>query len=85
MATVFVVRGELVTALVVLEAGQDLTEAELIAHCGGRLAGYKCPKRIEFRDELPRNATGKLQRYLSRKPYWENRSLRVNWDVRRST
>ena len=70
--------GELVTALVVLETGEQLTDVELIDHCRQRLAGYKCPKRIEFRDELPRNATGKLQKYLLRKPYWGSHSRQVN-------
>jgi fatty-acyl-CoA synthase len=70
--------GELVTALVVVEAGQHVTDAELIAHCRLHLAGYKCPKRVEFRNELPRNATGKLQKYVLRKPYWESLSRHVN-------
>jgi acyl-CoA synthetase (AMP-forming)/AMP-acid ligase II len=70
--------GEMVTALVVVEAGQHVTEAELIAHCRLHLAGYKCPKRIEFRNDLPRTASGKLQKFLLRKPYWEGRSRQVN-------
>jgi fatty-acyl-CoA synthase len=70
--------GELVTALVIVEPGQDVSDAELIAHCRQRLAGYKCPKRIEFRDELPRNASGKLQKHILRKPYWESLSRQVN-------
>jgi len=70
--------GELVTALVVLEAGQNVTDAELIAHCRQHVAGYKCPKRVEFPNELPRTASGKLQKYLLRKPYWENLSRQVN-------
>jgi fatty-acyl-CoA synthase len=61
--------GEAVTALVVTD-GTPLTADELIAHCRSRLAGYKCPKRIEFRDALPRTATGKLQKYLIRREYW---------------
>ncbi|MCX4174578.1 MULTISPECIES: AMP-binding protein [Paraburkholderia] len=70
--------GELVTALVVLDTDQAATDAELIAHCRLHLAAYKCPKRVEFRDELPRNATGKLQKYLLRQPYWEGLSRQVN-------
>jgi acyl-CoA synthetase (AMP-forming)/AMP-acid ligase II len=42
------------------------------------LAGYKCPKRIEFRDELARTATGKLQKFKLRAPYWEGREKQVN-------
>ena len=63
--------GELVTALVVLSPNEKATEAELIAHCRTSLAGYKTPKKIEFRDELPRTATGKLQKFKLRSPYWE--------------
>ena len=70
--------GELVCALVVKKTGSALTEAELIAHTKTRLAGYKCPKRIEFRSELARTATGKLQKFKLRAPYWEGRSRQVN-------
>ena len=49
---------EVVTAFVVSKA--DVTEGELLAHLGGRLAGFKRPKRVIFVDELPRNASGKI-------------------------
>ena len=68
--------GELVTALVVVES--DITAEELIAHCRTRLAGYKLPKKVEFRDELARTATGKLQKFKLRQPYWEGISRQVN-------
>ena len=70
--------GETVIALVVLADGQDASEAELIEHTRGQLAHYKCPTRIEFRDELARTATGKLQKYKLRAPYWEGREKLVN-------
>jgi len=54
------VLGEDVAAVVVLAAGSAVTADELRAHCAGRLADYKVPRRIEFADELPRNATGKI-------------------------
>ena len=54
------------------------TEAELRAWCKERLAGYKCPTSIEFRDELARTATGKLQKFKLRAPYWEGRERQVN-------
>jgi fatty-acyl-CoA synthase len=60
--------GEAVTALVVTD-GSAVTAAELIAHCRGSLAGFKCPKRVEFRDSLPRTATGKLQKFKLRNEY----------------
>ena len=58
--------GEMVTALVVLAEGQQVTEAELIAYCKERIAGYKSPKRVEFRDGIPRTATGKIQKFKLR-------------------
>jgi len=70
--------GEMVVGLVVLAPGSEVTETELIEHCRGLLAHYKCPKRIEIRDELARTATGKLQKYKLRAPYWEGRDKQVN-------
>lgn len=68
--------GELVTALVV--ACADVTEDELMAHCRERLAGYKTPKRVEFRSELARTATGKLQKFKLREDFWGDRVRQVN-------
>lgn len=54
--------GEKVTAVVVLNRGESVTSEELIAFCRERLAAYKSPKSIVFRDDLPRNAMGKIQK-----------------------
>ncbi|MCU1355009.1 MAG: acyl-CoA synthetase (AMP-forming)/AMP-acid ligase [Acidimicrobiales bacterium] len=70
--------GELILALVVLAPGASATDDELRDHCRTKLAGYKVPKRIEFRDELARTATGKLQKFKLRAPYWEGRQRQVN-------
>jgi acyl-CoA synthetase (AMP-forming)/AMP-acid ligase II len=70
--------GEKVIALVVLAPGAQATSEELIAHARTKLAGYKCPKDIEFRSELARTATGKLQKFKLRAPYWEGRERQVN-------
>jgi acyl-CoA synthetase (AMP-forming)/AMP-acid ligase II len=70
--------GEAVKALVVLREGQPVTEAELIAFLKERLAGFKCPKSIEFRPELARTATGKLQKFRLRQPYWQWLERQVN-------
>jgi acyl-CoA synthetase (AMP-forming)/AMP-acid ligase II len=70
--------GETVTALVVLAPEATATEDELKEHCRARLAHYKCPTSIEFRTELDRTATGKLQKFKLRAPYWEGRDRRVN-------
>jgi acyl-CoA synthetase (AMP-forming)/AMP-acid ligase II len=70
--------GETVKAIVVLTAGQSATEEELRAWCKTHLAGYKCPTSVDFRDELSRTATGKLQKFKLRQPYWEGRDRLVN-------
>jgi acyl-CoA synthetase (AMP-forming)/AMP-acid ligase II len=70
--------GEMVIALVVPAEGVELTEGAVIAHCRTVLAGYKCPKRVELRPGLPRTATGKLQKFRLRAPYWEGRDRQVN-------
>ncbi len=70
--------GETVKALVVLRSGQSATEADLIGFCRDRLAHFKCPTSVEFRDVLSRTATGKLQKFKLRNPYWEGYEKRVN-------
>src|SRR3954464_3416253 len=70
--------GETIKALVVLADGQEATEAELITWCKERAAGYKAPTSVEFRDELARTATGKLQKFKLRAPYWEGYERQVN-------
>ena len=70
--------GETVKALIVIASEVVVTEDELIAHCRARLAHYKCPTSIEFRDALERTATGKLQKYKLRAPYWAGRTRNVN-------
>ena len=68
--------GEMVTALVVTD-GSGVTVADLTAHCREHLAGYKCPKRIEFVTTLPRTATGKLQKFKLREPFWAGQDSQV--------
>ena len=63
--------GETPKALVVLREGEEATEAKIIAFCREHLAHFKCPTSVEFREELPRTATGKLQKFKLREPYWE--------------
>jgi malonyl-CoA/methylmalonyl-CoA synthetase len=59
--------GERVTAVVVLNQGESVSDADLITFCRERLAPYKSPKSIVFKDELPRNAMGKVQKAALRK------------------
>ena len=70
--------GEAVKALVVFRPDSSATEAELIDHCRSLLAHFKCPRSVEVRDELPRTATGKLQKFKLREQYWQGRGRRVN-------
>jgi len=55
-------RGETVKAFVVKRSGATTTEEEIMAFCKERLAAYKAPKAVEFRDDLPKSAVGKLLR-----------------------
>jgi acyl-CoA synthetase (AMP-forming)/AMP-acid ligase II len=70
--------GETVKALVVLAEGATATEADIIAHCKQRMAGYKAPTTVEFRDAIPRTATGKIQKFKLREPYWSGREHGVH-------
>ena len=68
--------GEAVTALVVTD-GTALTAEDVIAHCRASLAGYKCPKLVEFRQALPRTATGKLQKFKLRADFWQGQERSI--------
>jgi acyl-CoA synthetase (AMP-forming)/AMP-acid ligase II len=70
--------GETIKALVVVRPGETTSEIDLITHCRDRLAHFKAPTSIEFRDVLDRTATGKLQKYKLRQPYWAGREKSVN-------
>jgi long-chain acyl-CoA synthetase len=59
-----------------VEAGPEL-EAELIAFCREHLTRMKCPRTVDFQDELPRLPTGKLYKRLLRDRYWGNRTTRI--------
>jgi fatty-acyl-CoA synthase len=56
----------------------EVSEAELIQHCRERLAHFKAPTSVELRGSLDRTATGKLQKYKLRQPYWAGRERSVN-------
>ena len=62
--------GEAVKAIVVPAAGAELTAGDVITFCRGRLAHYQCPTSVEFVQDLPRNATGKVLKRALREPYW---------------
>lgn len=55
-------RGETIKAYIVPVEGATLTKEEIISHCRKRLANYKMPRQVEFRDELPKTLVGKILR-----------------------
>lgn len=60
-------RGEAVKAFVILKEGQEMTEREVIDYCDTKLAKYKLPIEVEFRQELPKSNVGKILRKDLRK------------------
>jgi fatty-acyl-CoA synthase len=62
--------GEVPKAFVALKPSAELTIETLYAYCRERLAGFKCPRRIEFVDALPKTSTGKIQKYVLREREW---------------
>jgi len=70
--------GETPKALVVLKEGSAETVESLMAFCKANLAGFKRPTSLELVRELPRTATGKLQKFKLRERYWQGVGKRVN-------
>jgi acyl-CoA synthetase (AMP-forming)/AMP-acid ligase II len=70
--------GETIKALVVVAAESKVTEQEIITYCKERLAGFKTPTSVEFRESIPRTATGKIQKFKLRQEYWQGRERQVN-------
>lgn len=60
------VRDEAIVAVVVLHAGRQVTELELIDFCAGKLASFRVPQRVEFEASLPKTSVGKIQKHLIR-------------------
>jgi len=70
--------GEAVKAIVCLKSGESLDEAEVITHCKGRLGSVKSPKTVEFRQEIPKTAAGKIDRKTIRAPFWADAARQVH-------
>ncbi|WP_434032936.1 long-chain-fatty-acid--CoA ligase [Cupriavidus sp. a3] len=70
--------GEAVHAVVVLKACAQATEDEIREHCRAHIAGYKCPKSVEFRQALPLSGAGKILKRDLRAPHWEGKARAVN-------
>lgn len=69
--------GERVHAVIVLRPGATADEQALITHCRPLIAGYKCPRSIEFRQSMPLSAAGKLLKTELRAPYWQGQQRAV--------
>ena len=71
--------GESVHSIVILKPGETATEEGIIKHCHDLIAGYKCPRSIEFRTEpMPLSAAGKVLKKDLRAPYWVGKERNVN-------
>jgi fatty-acyl-CoA synthase len=69
--------GEVPKAFVSLRPGENASEREIIDFCREKLAHFKCPKAVEF-GELPKTATGKIQKFRLRAKEWADREKRIN-------
>lgn len=69
--------GERVHAVIILKAGITATDQDIVAHCRDRIAGYKCPRSVEFRESLPLSSVGKVLKTDLRAPYWQGRKRGV--------
>jgi acyl-CoA synthetase (AMP-forming)/AMP-acid ligase II len=69
--------GETVKAVVVRAPGAQIAADALIAHAREGLAHFKCPTSVDFVEALPRTATGKVQKFRLREPYWGGRERQV--------
>ena len=69
--------GERPKAFVVLRTGTSATQQELIAHVRTKIAGYKAPREVDITIELPKTATGKIQKFILRDKEWAGHGQRV--------
>ena len=67
-----------VVVIAVGKPGVALSEDDIRGHCRQFIAAYKCPKTVEFREQLPLSAAGKILKRDIRAPYWADRQRAVN-------
>lgn len=70
--------GERVHAVVVTRPGHELRAADIVEHCRALIAGYKCPRSVEFKPALPLSPAGKVLKTELRAPYWAGQSRNVS-------
>ena len=61
----------------VIQLNQHASEQDLIKFCRDHMAHFKAPKTVEFVEDLPKTATGKVQKFALREQYWIGQSKRV--------
>lgn len=69
--------GEAVHAVIVVRPGHELYAEAVQTHCRQLIASYKCPRSVEFRNELPLSAAGKLLKYKLREPFWHSQPRQI--------
>jgi long-chain acyl-CoA synthetase len=69
--------GERVHAVIVLKPGQEATVQAIREHCKSYIAGYKCPRSVEFMAALPLSGAGKVLKTRLREPHWADRERGV--------
>jgi long-chain acyl-CoA synthetase len=69
--------GEEVKAVVVLKEGVEAREEEILEFCKTRLAGYKRPRSVDFVDDFPKTATGKILKRVLKQKYWEGQERMI--------
>lgn len=67
--------GEVPHAVIVVRQGHTVCEAEILTYCREKLAHFKAPKSVSFTDELPKTASGKIQKVHIRKEFWKTDRL----------
>lgn len=69
--------GESIKAIVVLREEAKATEGEIIDFCKEHIASFKKPKSVEFVNELPKNAYGKILKRDIRERYWKGKEIKI--------
>src|SRR4051794_8353212 len=70
--------GETIKAVVVPAPGATIDGPAVIAHCKKHIAGFKAPTSVDIVEAIPRTATGKVQKFKLREPFWTGRDRQVN-------
>jgi long-chain acyl-CoA synthetase len=71
--------GEAVHAVVVRRPATSVTAEDIVGHCRGLIAGYKCPRSVDIRDEaLPLSSVNKINKVELRAPFWKAQARQVN-------